>query len=175
MTSMRDTAISGPALRYAHSQVGCYLSTENYTQILGVETRPMTYVQGHQTDVCRVVYGEETLIVPLVRDGEPVAFGCGQVSTACHSFLLTRSGQPILEFVQHIRHLHAFIRIVLIAGIIQAESVFTSRVAQELSRFPRLSFVALRLSDNQFTGTANTDTGHRLFNIVHLDDTEAGA
>jgi hypothetical protein len=45
-----NAAISGPALRDAHSQVGWYLATEFCTQILGVETCNIAHVQGHQTD-----------------------------------------------------------------------------------------------------------------------------
>lgn len=192
MTPMRDAAMSGPTLRDAHSQVGWYLATEFCTQILGVETCQITHVQGHQTDGYRVLHEKETLIVPLMRGGEPMAFGVNRAlplamflhakvpSDIQHKHLQDRvtillvdsvvnTGQSIFEFVQHIRSLHASIRIIVVAGVIQTKSVSTSRIAQELSRFRRLSFVALRLSDNQFTGKGPTDTGHRLFNSVLLD------
>jgi uracil phosphoribosyltransferase/phosphoglycolate phosphatase-like HAD superfamily hydrolase/adenylylsulfate kinase-like enzyme len=192
MTPMRDAAVSGPALRSIHSRVGWYLATEFCSQILGVEACPITHVQGHRTDGFRILHEPKTLIVPLMRGGEPMALGVNEAlplamflhakipSDIRHDHLRDRetiflvdsvinTGQSILNFVQHIRNLHASIRIIVIAGVIQAKSVSTSRVAQELSRFRRLSFVALRLSDNQFTGRGNTDTGHRLFNTVHLD------
>ena len=192
MTPMRDAAISGPALRDIHSRVGWYLATEFCSQILGVETCPITHVQGHKTDGFRILHEQKTLIVPLMRGGEPMALGVNEAlplamflhakvpSDIRHDHLQDRetiflvdsvvnTGQSILQFVEHIRKLHGSIRIIVIAGVIQAKSVSTSRVAQELSRFRRLSFVALRLSDNQFTGRGNTDTGHRLFNTVHLD------
>ncbi|KAJ5742558.1 uncharacterized protein N7511_011290 [Penicillium nucicola] len=192
MTPMRDAKVSGPSLRDAHSLVGWYLATEFCTQILGVETYHVTHVQGHQTDGYRILREKETLIVPLMRGGEPMALGVNRAlplamfihaknpSDIQHEHLQDRvtiflvdsvvnTGQSILEFVRHIRQLNASIRIVVVAGVIQAKSVSTSRVAQELSRFRRLSFVALRLSDNQFTGKGSTDTGHRLFNTVHLD------
>ncbi|KAJ6003569.1 hypothetical protein N7522_006261 [Penicillium canescens] len=160
--------------------------------ILGVETYHVPHVQGHQTDGYRILHEKETLIVPLMRGGEPMAFGVNRalpLAMFLHAkipddiqpkhlqgrvtiFLVDsviNTGQSILEFVRHIRHLHASIRIIVVAGVIQAKSVSTGRIAQELSRFRRLSFVALRLSDNQFTGRGNTDTGHRLFNTVHLD------
>ncbi|CAG8161798.1 unnamed protein product [Penicillium nalgiovense] len=192
MTPMRDAAISGPALRDAHSQVGWYLATEFCTRILGVETCNIAHVQGHQTDGYRILHEKETLIVPLMRGGEPMALGVSKALPRAmflhaknpgdiqHKHLQGRetiflvdsvvnTGQSILEFVQHIRSLHASIRIIVVAGVIQAKSVSTSRIAQELSRFRRLSFVALRLSNNQFTGKGPTDTGHRLFNTMHLD------
>jgi uracil phosphoribosyltransferase len=192
MTPMRDAAISGPALRDAHSQVGWYLATEFCTEILGVETCRITHVQGHQADGFRIFHEKETLIVPLMRGGEPMALGVSRalpLAMFLHAkipdeielkhlhdretiFLVdsvVNTGQSILEFVQHIRNLSTSIRIIVIAGVIQAKSVSTSRIAQELSRFRRLSFVALRLSNNQFTGKGPTDTGHRLFNTVLLD------
>ncbi|KAJ5115576.1 hypothetical protein N7526_011457 [Penicillium atrosanguineum] len=192
MTPTRDAAIFGPALRDAHSQVGWYLATEFCTQILGVETYQVTHVQGHQTDGYRILHEKETLIVPLMRGGEPMALGVNRAlplamflhaknpSDIQHEHLQDRrtiflvdsvvnTGQSIFEFVRRIRHLDTSIRIIVVAGVIQAKSVSTSRIAQELSRFRRLSFVALRLSDNQFTGRGNTDTGHRLFNTAHLD------
>ncbi|KAJ5219514.1 hypothetical protein N7468_008718 [Penicillium chermesinum] len=192
MTPTRDASVFGPALRDAHSQVGWYLATEFCTQILGVETYQVSHVQGHQTDGYRVLHEEKTLIVPLMRGGEPMALGINKAlplamflhaknpSDVQYEHLQGRvtiflvdsvinTGQSILEFVRHIRHLHASIRIIVVAGVIQAKSVSTSRVALEFSRFRRLSFIALRLSDNQFTGRGSTDTGHRLFNTVHLD------
>lgn len=192
MTPMRDAAISGPALRDAHSQVGWYLAAEFCTQILGVETLPITHVQGHQTDGFRVFHERKTLIVPLMRGGEPMALGVSKalpLAMFLHAntpddiqlkhlqnhetiFLVdsvVNTGQSILEFVQYIRKIHTSIRIIVVAGVIQAKSVSTNKVAQELSRFRRLSFVALRLSDNQFTGKGPTDTGHRLFNTVLLN------
>jgi orotate phosphoribosyltransferase len=79
---------------------------------------------------------------------------------------VVNTGQSILEFVQHIRNLDTSIRTIVVAGVIQAKSVSTSRIAQELSRFGRLSFVAIRLSNNQFTSKGLIDTEHRLFNTV---------
>ncbi|KAJ5300197.1 hypothetical protein PENANT_c067G07793 [Penicillium antarcticum] len=192
MTPTRDAAVFGPALRDVHSQIGWYLATEFCTQILGVETYHVPHVQGHQTDGYRILHEKETLIVPLMRGGEPMALGVNRAlplamflhaknpSDIQHEHLQGRvtiflvdsvinTGQSILDFVRHIRHLHASIRIIVVAGVIQAKSVSTSRIAQELSRIRRLSFVALRLSENQFIGRGNTDTGHRLFNTVHLD------
>ena len=192
MTPMRNAEVSGPALGRKHFRVGWYLATELCSQILGVEACPMTHVQGHKTDGFRFLHEKKTLIVPLMRGGEPMASGVYEALPLAmflhakvpsdirldhlqerETILLVDSvvntGQSVLQFVQHIRNLHASIRIIVIAGVIQAKSVSTSRVAQELSRFRRLSFVALRLSDNQFTGRGNTDTGHRLFNTVHLD------
>ncbi|CAG8380861.1 unnamed protein product, partial [Penicillium salamii] len=192
MTPMRDAAIAGPALRDAHSLVGWYLAVEFCTQILGTETYHIPHVQGHQTDGFRILHEKDTLIVPLMRGGEPMALGVSRalpLAMFLHAKIpaeiqrthlqdrvtillvdsVVNTGHSILEFVRHIRQLNSSIRIIVIAGVIQEKSVSTGMIAQELSRFRRLSFVALRLSKNQFTGKGPTDTGHRLFNSVLLD------
>ena len=69
--------------------------------------------------------------------------------------------------MQHIRNLNATIRIVVVAGVIHLQTISTSRIARALGRCDGLSFVALRLLDNQFTGRGITDTGNMLFNAVH--------
>ena len=192
MTPMRDGEVSGPALRETHRRVGWYLAVEFYADIIGLEKYPIRHVQGYQTDGHRLFNEKETLIVPLMRGGEPMALGVNdalplamflhaKVSSdikakhvqSCNMIVLVdsviNSGKSILEFVQHIRHLHKTIRIVVVAGVIQAQCVSASMIAHELCRFRGLSFIALRLSDNKFTGKGTTDTGNRLFNTVHLD------
>ncbi|RAO68305.1 uncharacterized protein BHQ10_004317 [Talaromyces amestolkiae] len=192
MTPMRNATFSGPSLREAHHRVGLYLATEFCAEILGLETFPIPHVQGHQTDGYRVLNEKETLIVALMRGGEPMALGISDALPSA-AFLHARgaidilpehlnsiktillvdsvvnSGKSILEFVQYIRTLHATIRIVVIAGVIQSKAVTSSEMSQQLCRFRHLSFVALRLSENQFTGQGGTDTGNRLFNTTNLD------
>ncbi|KAJ6003761.1 hypothetical protein N7522_006453 [Penicillium canescens] len=191
MTPMRNAMISGPALRESHRRVGWYLAVEYCTQILGIKKYPIDHVQGHQTDGYQVLHEKQTLIVPLMRGGEPMAFGVNEAFPLamflhakvtsdigtdnlqnCSTIILVdsviNSGKSVLEFVQHIRNLHSTIRIVVVAGVIQAQSVSTSEIAHELGRFRRISFVALRLSENQFTGSGITDTGNRLFGTTHL-------
>lgn len=192
MTPMRNASISGSALREAHRRVGWYLATEFCSEILGVETFAIPHVQGHQTDGYRVLHEKDTLIVALMRGGEPMALGVSDAlptATFLHArfpsdvlpehlsrtqtVLLVDSvmntGKSILEFVRHIRSLRGTVRIVVIAGVIQAKAVTLSTISQELCKFRQLSFVALRLSDNQFTGRGGTDTGNRLFNTTDLD------
>ncbi|KAJ5801755.1 uncharacterized protein N7518_003823 [Penicillium psychrosexuale] len=191
MTPMRDASVSGPALRDAHRRVGWYLGTEFCTQIIGIESRPITHVQGHQTDGYQLLNEKATLIVPLMRGGEPMAFGVNDAFPLAmfhhakvpndlqHEHLknmvaiilvdsVVNTGKSVLQFVQHIRNLNATIRIVVVAGVIHSQTVSKSRIAGSFSQFDRLSFVALRLSDNQFTGRGTTDTGNRLFNTVDM-------
>ncbi|KAI7970534.1 hypothetical protein EIK77_005438 [Talaromyces pinophilus] len=192
MTPMRNATFSGPVLRKAHYRVGWYLATEFCAEILGLETFPIPHVQGHKTDGYRVRNEKETLIVALMRGGEPMALGINDVlpfATFLHArgandilpellsgiktILLVdsvvNSGKSILSFVQHIRTLHATVRIVVIAGVIQSKAVTSSEMSQQLCRFRHLSFVTLRLSENKFTGQGGTDTGNRLFNTTNRD------
>ncbi|KAJ5953024.1 uncharacterized protein N7479_011437 [Penicillium vulpinum] len=191
MTPTRDASVSGPALRDVHRRVGWYLGTEFCTQIIGLESHPISHVQGHQTEGHRLLNEKATLIVPLMRGGEPMAFGVNDafpIAMFHHAKLpediqhdhlknmatiilvdsVVNSGKSILQFVKHIRSLHSTIRIVVVAGVIHSQTVSTGMIARELGRFNGLSFVALRLSDNQFTGSGTTDTGNRLFNTVHM-------
>jgi uracil phosphoribosyltransferase len=191
MTQMRDASISGPALRDVHRRVGWYLGMEFCTQIIGIESYHIPHVQGYQADGHRLLDEKETLIVPLMRGGEPMAFGVSDafpLSVFRHAKVprdiqdndlknmatiilvdsVVKTGKSVLEFIHYIRSLHATIRIVVVAGVIHSQTVSTSRIARALGRFSRLSFVALRLSDNPFTGRGTTDTGNRLFNTVHM-------
>ncbi|KAJ5531762.1 hypothetical protein N7527_005155 [Penicillium freii] len=192
MTPMRNASVSGPALREAHRRVGYYLAVEFCTEIIGFEGYPIPHVQGFQTDGHRLLNEKETLIVPLMRGGEAMAFGVNDAFPLCtfhHAKIpndiqpenlenmatiilvdsVVNAGNLLLAFVQHIRSLHATIRIVVVAGVIHSPAISTSKVAWTLGRFTGLYFVALRFSANQVTATGITDTADRLFNTVDMD------
>lgn len=80
---------------------------------------------------------------------------------------VVNSGKTVVQFVQHVRNLNATIRIVVVAGVVQAQSVSGGSLTQVLGQVG-LSVIALRLSDNKFTGRGTTNTGNRLFNTTHL-------
>jgi uracil phosphoribosyltransferase len=191
MTPMRDATISGPALREAHRHVGWYLATEFLPEVIGLEDYPIQHVQGHTTTGHQLLHEKQTTIVALMRGGEPMALGVsdafpramfihasypgdlmlhhlqGQMTVILVDSVMN-SGKTAMEFVQRIRKLYADIRIVVVAGVAQAQSVSEgSLLAQTLGR-ANVCVVALRLSDNKFTGTGTTDTGNRLFNTTHL-------
>ncbi|KAJ5471916.1 hypothetical protein N7539_008485 [Penicillium diatomitis] len=184
MTLMRDSAISGRRLRDAHEEVGRYLAVEYLTAVVGLESYPLQHVQGHITNGYRLFRETETLIVALMRGGEPMALGISQafpsamflharkLQDICDKSLegmvtvilvdsVINTGNTILEFVRHIRTLHASIRIVVAAGVIQASLLQRSRVAQQLVAFEQLTFVPLRISENSYSGKGRTDTGAR--------------
>ncbi|KFY21496.1 hypothetical protein V493_07359 [Pseudogymnoascus sp. VKM F-4281 (FW-2241)] len=77
------------------------------------------------------------------------------------------SGKSILEFISRVRELHATIRIVVVANVVQ-DKFISRQSAENLASYGNISLVALRLSKNQFTGSGGSDTGNRLFNTTHL-------
>ncbi|KAF2801280.1 uracil phosphoribosyltransferase [Mytilinidion resinicola] len=193
MTQTRDASISGPALREAHRCVGWYLATEFLSDLVGVEECPIPHVQGNQTTGSRLYHETQTLIVPLMRGGEPMAFGVNdafpkarflhakeaqdvklenledQVTVVLVDSVIN-SGNSIMKFVERIRELHATVRIVIMAGVVQADAVSedVGSLKCRLSVHGRISLVALRVSQNKYTGSGVTDTGNRLFNTTHL-------
>lgn len=193
MAPMRDAKNSGPALREAHRRVGWYLSTEYVSEMVGVEKYKIDHVQGGKTDGHRLFNEQRTTIVPLMRGGEPMAFGVSDAFPlawfvhakepeqlqAHHiakqkTILLVDSvinnGTSVIEFVDHIRKIDKHIRIVVITGVVQAKAISSGgAIAKLLEEDLNVNVVALRMSDNKYTGKGGTDTGHRLFNTTHLD------
>ena len=126
-----------------------------------------------------------------MRGGEPMAFGVndafplamfvhasnaddiklhhlqGQLTVIIVDSLIN-TGKTIVQFMQHVRHLHGTVRIVVVAGVVQAECVSAGTLNKTLALHPNLHLVALRPSDPKFTGSGTTDTGNRLFNTTHL-------
>lgn len=191
MTPMRDATVAGPALREAHHRVGRYLATEFLAEVIGVEEYPIPHVQGHHVSGYRLFQEQQTSIVALMRGGEAMALGVNDAFPLAmfihasgpedvvlhhlqgkHTIVLVdsvvNSGKTVVQFLEHVRNLHATIRVVVVAGVVQARCVSGGSLAQALARDANFSLVALRLSDNKFTGKGTTDTGNRLFNTTHL-------
>ncbi|KAF7561252.1 hypothetical protein G7046_g2879 [Stylonectria norvegica] len=192
MTPTRDARVAGPALREAHRRIGWYLATEVLADVLGIEERSIPHVQGHYTSGHRVKNEDKTTIIALMRGGEPMALGVSDALplaqflhakepehvTAAHLHgqravvlvdSVVNSGKSVVEFVNHIRKLGSDVQIVVVSGVVQSSSVKTGDFSQALDRDKQLSVVALRMSDNKFTGKGTTDTGNRLFNTTHMD------
>ena len=190
-TPMRDAAIAGPDLRKAHRRVGWYLAIEFLANVIRLEQSPIRHVLGHQTRGYQLLHEQQTTIVALMRGGEPMAFGVsdvfplamfvhasdaddiklhhlqGQLTVILVDSVIN-TGKTIIEFLQHIRKLHATIHVVVVAGVVQAQCVSGGSLNQTLSGHANLHLIALRLSDTKFTGSGTTDTGNRLFNTTHL-------
>ena len=188
MTPTRDAQVAGPTLRKAHGRIGRYLATEYLTKLIGVEEIPIQHVQGHWTDGYRLCHEKKTTIVALMRGGEPMALGVSDafpLAMLIHAHYpnditphhlqgqqtivlvdsVVNSGRTVLQFLQYIRDIMASVRVIIVAGVIQ--SGFLS--APELARYKNVDLIALRLSENKFTGKGTTDTGNRLFNTTHLE------
>ena len=191
ITPMRDARVAGPALREAHRRTGWYLANEFLTDLIGFEEFLIPHVQGHDVVGHRLLHESQTLIVALMRGGEPMAFGVNDafpramfVHADHHDDITTEllkdrltiilvdsvmnSGKTILQFVKHVRKLHVTIQIVIIVGVVQSQSVCGRSPIRMFAHDAKLTVVALRFSENKFTGKGTTDTGNRLFNTVHL-------
>lgn len=194
MSATRNADCKGPALVEAHRVMGRYLATEYLGEAVGLETYSMKHVQGGEIEGHRLDSEPNTVIVPLMRGGEPMARGVWEVfpsamyvhakkPTDLHKddHIIGRStivlvdgvintGKSVVDFVKHIRKVDQEVKIVVIAGVVQKEAVDADGVLSRLhNRYCRLSLISLRTSANKYTGKGTTDTGHRLFNTTHMD------
>ncbi|KAI8930907.1 hypothetical protein NX059_011922 [Plenodomus lindquistii] len=193
MTPTRDAAYRGPALREAHERVGEYLATEYLSDLLGLEEIEIQHVQGRATSGHRVRDETATLIIPAMRGGEAMAFGVSKVlprASFVHarnfgdidlehfegrrSILLVDSvvntGESMVEdFIKPIRAIRPYARIVVVAGVVQANALKdTGAMMQLLEEDVNLYVVALCESQNSYKGQGTTDTGDRLFNTTYM-------
>ena len=160
--------------------------------MIGLELSPIRHVLGHETRGYQLHHERQTTIVALMRGGEPMAYGVNDAfpsamfvhANAAEGIKLhhlqgqrtvilvdsvINTGKTIVEFVEHVRKLHATIRIVVVAGVIQDQCISSEGgLKEKLAQHPKLHLIALRLSKTKFTGSGTTDTGNRLFNTTHL-------
>lgn len=192
VSSTRDATIFGSRLREAHRQMGSYLAHSLVADIIGIEPYKIAHTQGISAFGNRLLYEKQTLIVALMRGGEPMALGVSETfPLACflhanapedvtldylvgmRTVLLVdsvvNSGKTVVEFVKQIRQLDANIMIVVVAGVGQRKAVSPGGSLElSLPLNANISLVFLRLSENRYTGKGGTDTGNRLFNTTHL-------
>lgn len=194
LTPTRDAGISGPRLREAHHRMGLYPATEFVTESIGVEEFPIPHVnEGQAAGLC--LKGEaKTLIVVLMRAGEPMASG---ISTAFPTAMFLHAKGPCdltapahqggqINPARGRRRQRRYRSSHVCAADSPRESRCpgddhcrgsTSPVCQTGRRqsFSRLmwedekpSFVALQISENKDAGKVTVDTGSSLFNTKHL-------
>ncbi|OAQ99316.1 hypothetical protein LLEC1_05493 [Akanthomyces lecanii] len=192
MSPTRDASVAGPRLRKAHEEVGKFLGLHCLSEVIGVEEFDIPHVQGHRVAGFRLADESQTTIVALMRGGEPMAFGINEafpramlVHAHCPEDIklhhaqtqknlilvdsVVNSGKSIVEFLQHVSRLKKDLKnIVVVAGVVQEETVAGGHALREMLEQNRIKMVALRVSSNKFTGTKATDTGNRLFNTTHL-------
>lgn len=192
MTPTRDAKVFGPALREAHQRVGNFLATSLITAVVGLEEYPVQHVQGHQTTGYRLENEQHVLLVALMRGGEPLAMGVNDafplamfVHAKKPSDLLpdhlaekqvvmlidsvVNSGKTVVEFLRRVRELHSDVPVLVVAGVIQSGAIDeVGALGRALLDDRNLQVVALRTSDNKFTGSGTTDTGNRLYNTTYI-------
>lgn len=192
MTPTRDARVFGPALRAAHQRVGNILATSLITRICGLEEYPIQHVQGHETIGYRLMNEQRVLLVALMRGGEPLAMGVNDafplamfVHAKNPSDLLpdqmkekkvimlidsvVNSGKTILQFLRRVRELRSDVSVLVVAGVIQSAAIAEDGVlGRALIEDSHLRVVAMRTSDNKFTGSGTTDTGNRLYNTTYM-------
>ncbi|RMZ15562.1 hypothetical protein D0860_01522 [Hortaea werneckii] len=191
-TPMRNSALSGNQLRQAHDRCGWYLAIHHITQVLGTEKYIMYDVHQNETTGWRLKDEDKTVIIPIMRGGEPMAFG---VSDAFPKAVLHHAKEPdevlkkhlegmkavilvdavineggtIAGFGKHIRQMNHEIDIVIMAGVVQRDAVHGPKVlTRALSGCGKVTLIALRTSERKYKGQGATDTGDRLFNTTHI-------
>jgi uracil phosphoribosyltransferase/phosphoserine phosphatase len=193
-TPTRDKKNAGHDLRKHHERIGYYLATEFLSEVLGVEEYDIPHVQGKPTDGYRFQDEEKILIVPLMRGGEPMAFGVSKamkLASFAHAYTYSdikkglfrgkktivlvdsviNSGGSVGEFMKPLREEFPDVRVVFVAGVVQSNAVVGfGPVANLLASDSNFTLVALRVSANSYVGNGVTDTGDRLFNTTYLVD-----
>lgn len=193
MTATRDANNTGPVLRDAHHRIGWYLAMSILTRTIGLEEYPIDHVQGSKSTGHRFRREQGISIVVLMRGGEPMGLGVSDAMPLAmfihaneaedlkphhiegqHTIVLVdsvvNSGKSIKEFMDRIRETNRFIRVVVVAGVVQDQALSGRNILSHLLLCDtKLSIVTLRVSQNKFTGKGGIDTGNRLFNTTHID------
>jgi uracil phosphoribosyltransferase/adenylate kinase/phosphoserine phosphatase len=152
-TDSRNIDIHGLELHRVHRKIGWYLATHYVSKEVGVDPYSMTSVQGKALEGHKLRDESKTLIVPLMRGGEPMARGVWEAFpdamflhakeptdvqamhldgkwTVILVDAVINSGASIVEFVRHIREkLSRQVRIVVVAGVMQEGAI--SKIVEE--------------------------------------------
>ena len=192
-TPTRDKKVAALELRKAHHRVGHYLAVQYLTKIIDLETFEMMHVTGKPTKGHRLLHEIKATMIPLMRGGEPMAFGVSEAfplamfvhakepehvkakhlegrSTVILVDNVINEGNTIVEFVRHVRKNHRTILIVIVAGVVQQECIGKGGLLpRELNMSGKIDLVTLRTSEEKYTGTGGTDTGARLFNTTGIE------
>jgi uracil phosphoribosyltransferase len=185
----RRADLQGPDLQRVHIEVGKFLAdrvVEAFPFTDLITTKQYAHVQGSTFDGPSTSGGQNVRILPLMRGGEPMSRGVHQRFPEAQLVHYTSDGsnlwpnQKNLIIVDSVINRGNSIREVLnqlgadgtlhwnifvLAGVMQLGA------AQTLPKeFPRVRFLTLRVSDNQYSGKGGTDTGNRLFGTLAHDE-----
>ena len=145
-TAARNARTAGPGLREAHRRLGNYLATESVSRVVGLNDFDIPHVQGSTTVGQQLLHERRTAIVALMRGGEPLALGINDasplamfihaakpedvrpqhvegLSTIVLVDSVVNSGKTVLDFVDHVWRLQPTVRVVVVANVVQAQSV----------------------------------------------------
>lgn len=129
-TPTRHAGLNGPRLREAHHRIGYYLGLQVITSIVGVEPYLIPHVQNRTTTGHCLREEDQTVIVAILRGGEPMALGINDAFPRamfvhareaadlkpCHicnrsTIILVdsviNSGTTVQQFVRHVREVKA--------------------------------------------------------------------
>jgi len=185
----RRSDVSGPALQEVHVQIGRFLADKLLDDVgpcgLLTDEASFSHVQG--TAFYGMVASENVLIVPLMRGGEPMSRGVYQSFPRAHLIhynnddaqssnslesVLTSSqikdviivdsvvneGRSVRQTLASLNDKQRKLRIYVLTAVMQYNASL-----QLPKEFPHVQFLALRISENKYTGKGGTDTGNRLF------------
>lgn len=189
VTLMRNPAITSAELTEAYRRAGRYLAIELLANVLGTEKCPTEPILRNEKRSHQLFHEPQTTIVGLMHGGEAMAVGVNdafplamcvhvnhpeKLNTQHLEGQLTvilvdsavNTGQTIVKYVERVRRLHATIRIVVAAGVVQAQCALSDGLRQALASHGKIDFIALLVSNTNFTGSGSTDTGNRLLNTT---------
>ncbi|KAJ3492512.1 hypothetical protein NLG97_g5340 [Lecanicillium saksenae] len=131
MSPMRDASNFGKQLRAAHNAAGMFLAVQFLADLLGVHEVRIPHAQGHATTGFRLADEDRTLIIALMRRGEPMALGFSDVFPTA-AFLHTSTPEDIKD--HHLENAKNGIlvdsvdkgkagKVVVVAGVVQEDAV----------------------------------------------------
>ena len=193
-TQSRQSDRIGILLQTVHEEIGRFLAErllDEFGHFL-VQKQDFPHVQG--THFVGVTCNKsKVLIVALMRGGEPMARGVYKLFPSARFFHYSED-MPDKEKEALSDHLGSVADVVIVDSVINEGNsirrvlglietltlppsgknrvyVLTGVIQEKASKtlpneWPRVRFLALRVSENQFKGQGGTDTGNRLFGTI---------
>ena len=188
----RRADLCGPSLQRVHRNIGArlaeYLINEFGSTMNLVTEKSFSHVQGSPYKAL-VAAGRNMAILPLMRGGEPMARGVHETFPEAQMIHYTdkvtnlaKSIPPsvwsiivvdsVINRGDSMRKVLYEVQSMMATSLSSTQIFVLSAVTQSTAatvlpkEFPRVRFVTLRISQNQYTGHGGTDTGNRLFGTI---------
>ena len=177
-TQSRRADINATTLCNIHAEMGKFMAHEILEEF-ELTAIDIQHVQGVKSGV-EIANKENIVILPLMRAGLYAAEGIRSVFSDSHFIVndeittntydftnqtiivvdaVINTGKSIEEVLQTLLTFNVN-KIIIVTLILQREAL------QLTKKYPVVSFYALRISENKYVGTKETDTGNRLFNTL---------